>query len=178
MKKLLQLTLACAGVGIMWLSGTSCGTDYNATPNMPGMDTMKNYMRGDFTAMLDGVNFIADMKYVSDVTTDGVRNISITGEMHSFDKNPKYFQTITLTISDYKGPNTYPIQFGVAGIYTKTEEGTPTPYLAKYGDSIAAITITQDGSVMEGSFNLVVAPNGLGNDDNHTITNGVFKVPK
>lgn len=179
MKKIIQLTLVCASIGILWLSGASCSTEYDAAPGVPGRDTMKNYMRGDFTALIGTENYIADMKYVSDTKDENdIRSINITGIMYSFDKNPKNFQTISLSISDYKGPGVYPIQLGTAGTYIRTDENVPTQYLAKTGDTLALIQITQDRGNMVGTFNFVVAPNGIGEQDNHAITNGAFNVPK
>jgi len=178
MKKFLQLVMVCAGVGIVSLS-TSCSTkDYDAGPTFPGRDTIKNSMRGDFTANINGVAFKAENKYASDITQGGVRSISISGVMDSYDKDPKNNQTISLYIANYTGPNTYVIQNGVAGSYINMEENVPTTYLAKTGDTVALIQITSDAGNLQGKFNFVVAPNGLGTADNISITDGSFDVPK
>ena len=178
MKKILQLVMVCAGIGIFALSSTSCSTEYDANPAIPGRDTMKNPMRGDFTATVEGVTFVANSKYVSDNTIDGVRTITISGTMDSYDKDPKYNQSISLAITNYNGPNTYPIQFGVSGVYVSREEGVAKTYLAKAGDTAAYITITNDAGSLSGSFNFVVAPNGLGTADNININNGSFNISK
>lgn len=177
MKKILQLAFVCAGFGIL-TAATSCSSVYDATPEIPGRDTVKNAMRGDFTAIVDGVNFVANWKYASDVTVDGVRTISLSGIMDSQTKDPTTNQTITLSITNYAGPNTYPIQMGTAGTYTVLDKGVATTYLAKTGDTTATITITGDQGNLKGSFNFVTAPNGLGEADNHPVTAGSFDVPK
>ena len=178
MKKILQLVMVCTGVGIIAMS-TSCSTKkYDADPSVPGRDTMKTYMRGDFTANINGVSFDAHTKYASDITVDGTRSLSIAGIMDSYNKDPETNQTISLSIANYTGPNTYPIQFGVAGSYISLDGGVPTTYLAKTGDTIASITITSDGSNLKGTFKFVVAPNGMGEADNISISDGAFDVPK
>jgi hypothetical protein len=177
MKKIFQLALVCAGIGIVAAS-TSCSSSYDATPSIPGRDTIKNALRGNFTATVDGVEFVANAKYASDKTVDGVRTIIISGVMDSKAKDPKSNQTISLSITNYEGPKTYPIQFGTAGVYTVQKEGVYTTYLAKTGDTMAMVNITKDQGDLEGTFNFVVAPNGLGTADNHNVTNGTFSVPK
>lgn len=177
MKRILQLALVCAGLGII-VAGTSCSSAYDATPDIPGRDTMKNPLRGDFTAMIEGVYFVANSKYVSDQTVSGVRTLSITGIMDSKIKNPNTHQTITLSITNYNGPGTYPIQLGTAGTYINTDKGASATYLAKTGDTTALISITQDQTNVEGTFNFVVAPNGMGNADNFHVTSGAFNIPK
>lgn len=177
MKKIFQLAFVCAGFGILTMAA-SCSSNYDATPDIPGRDTTKNAMRGDFTAIVDGVNFTANWKYTSDVTMNGVRTISISGIMDSKVKDPQTNQTISLTITNYMGPGTYPIQLGTAGMYTNMVDGVATSYLAKTGDSAAVITITADQGNMQGTFNFVTAPNGLGDADNHPVTAGSFDVPK
>ena len=177
MKKILQLALVCAGIGIFAVS-TSCSSTYDATPAVPGRDTMKNPLRGDFTAFVDGTNFVANSKYVSDQTSGGVRTITVTGVMDSKEKDPANNQTITLSITNYTGPKTYPIQSGTAGSYIVLEDGTPTSYLAKTGDTLALINVTNDAGSLEGTFNFVVAPNGIGTANNHTVSGGSFNITK
>lgn len=178
MKRVLQLALVCAGIGLFALSTSSCSSEYDATPAVPGRDTIKNPMRGDFTAVVDGGTFVANSKYVSDQTANGVRTLIISGVMDSKEKDPKNNQAISLTISNYMGPGTYPIQMGTVGLYTIQSDGTYTPFLAKTGDESFVITITKDQGDVEGTFNFVVAPNGMGNANNHTISTGVFSIPK
>ena len=177
MKKIFQLALVCAGIGIVAAS-TSCSSVYDATPSIPGRDTIKNALRGDFTATVDGVEFVGNAKYASDQTVNGVRTITISGVMDSKAKDPKTNQTISLSITNYEGPKTYPIQFGTAGSYIVQDEGVYTTYLAKTGDTMALINITKDQGNLEGTFNFVVAPNGMGTANNHSVTNGSFSVPK
>jgi hypothetical protein len=176
MKRILQLALVCAGLGII-VAGTSCSSAYDATPDIPGRDTMKNPLRGEFTATLDGVYFSANSKYVSDQTVGGVRTLTITGIMDSEKKDPQTNKTISLSISNYNGPGTYPIQLGTAGSYTYRDKGVATTYLAKV-DSAAMITITQDQTDVQGTFNFDVAPGGMGTADNHSVYGGTFNIPK
>jgi hypothetical protein len=181
MKKILQLSLLCATVGIGSLSLTSCSSsEYDATPEIPGRDTIKNDLRGEFTATVDGTNFIAEMKGARiHVSEEGIKSISIYGTMDSYNKDPETNQTIVLSIADYQGPNIYPIQFGNSGTYVVKEKDKPTrTYLAKTGDSALMIQITADNDNLEGNFNFVVAPDGIGDADNHSITSGKFTVPK
>lgn len=177
MKRILQLALLCAGIGI-FAASTSCSSTYDATPEIPGRDTMKNPLRGNFTATVDGVTFVANSKYVSDQTNDGVRTLTISGVMDSPNKDPQTNQTITLSITNYNGIGSYVIQSGTAGLYTVLDDGEPTLYRAKSNDTAAVITVTSDQGNVQGSFNFVVAPNGLGTADNHAISGGSFDIPK
>lgn len=176
MRKILQLGLVCAGIGII-AAASSCSKPYNAAP-YPGQDTTKNTFRGSFTATIDGEAFSAENKWASDVTDNGLRTITVSGVMDSKAKDPSTNQTISLSISDYKGPGSYPIVFGTAGSYIVLDKGTPTSYLAKTGDTLALIQITNDAGTIDGTFNFVVAPNGIGESDNHNVNNGAFSVPK
>lgn len=176
MKKILHLGLVIASIGII-AAATSCSTAYNAAP-YPGQDTTKNAFRGDFTANIEGVVFVANSKYAYDHTTDGIRTISVSGIMDSKAKDPKNNQTISLSITNYNGPGVYPIQMGTVGTYINLVDGVPTSYLAKTGDTVALIQITNDQGTIDGTFNFVVAPNGIGTTDNHNVSNGAFSVPK
>lgn len=177
MKKILQLALVCAGIGL-FAAATSCSSEYDAMPEVPGRDTIKNPLRGDFTAMVDGVNFVANSKSVSDMTVGGVRSLSISGVMDSKTKDPSTFQSITLSINNYQGPGAYPIQSGTAGTYLTVYQGESTTYLAKSGDTAAVIIITQDAPNVKGTFDFVVAPGGMGTSDNHSVSGGSFDIPK
>jgi hypothetical protein len=177
MKKILQLGLVCASIGIITASTSCSSTDYNAFP-YPGQDTTKNSFRGNFTATIDGVAFVADNKYVTDATSNNIRTISISGEMDNFNKDPTSDQTISLSITNYKGPGVYPIQSGTAGGYIDLVKNTPTVYVAKTGDTLAMINITNDQGSFDGTFSFTVAPNGLGSSDNHNVSGGSFSVPK
>lgn len=177
MKKILQLVMLCAGIGVFALS-SSCSTEYDATPEVPGLENQKNPLRGDFTAVVEGVDFKASSKYVTDQTVDGVRTLIITGVMDSQEKDPKKNQTITLMISNYAGPNTYLIQSGTSGTYIRMEDNVPVTYLAKSTGEDAYITIGGDAGNVTGSFSFVVAPGGMGSADNITVTSGAFNIPK
>lgn len=177
MKKILQLALVCAGIGI-FAAATSCSSVYDAAPEIPGRDTIKNPLRGNFTATIEGAYFEANAKYASDVTAGGVRTITVSGVMDSKTKDPKTNQTLTLSITNYNGPGTYPIQLGTAGAYIVTDKGASNTYLAKTGDTSAVIVITQDNPNLEGTFNFVVAPGGMGTANNYNVNNGVFSIPK
>ena len=176
MKKILLFGLVCAGVGIIALS-SSCQKNYDALA-YPGQDTTKNTFRGSFTAVVDGVAFSAENKYAHDTTISNIRTITVSGVMDSYDKDPKTNQSIAFTISDYKGPGSYYISPGVAGIYVNQVNGTYTTYIAKAADSANVITITNDAGTIDGTLNFAVAPNGLGTSDNHNVATGVFSVPK
>jgi hypothetical protein len=176
MKKILQLGLVCAGIGIIALS-SSCSKDYNALA-YPGQDTTKNTFRGSFSATIDGVAFSAENKVAYDNTNNNIRTISVSGVIDSYDKDPKTNQSLSLSITNYKGPGVYPIIQGTAGIYINQVNGTYTNYLAKTGDTLALIQITNDAGTIDGTFNFTVAPNGIGTADNHQITSGSFSVPK
>jgi hypothetical protein len=177
MKKIFQLALVCAGIGIITAS-TSCSSTYDATPTIPGRDTIKTGLRGDFTATVQGVEFVANTKYVTDQTASGVRTLVISGVMDSKAKDPKTNQTISLSISPYEGPKAYPIQMGSAGVYINMKENASAAYLAKANDTNNVIIITQDAGEVKGTFNFVVAPGGIGTADNINIGNGSFSIPK
>lgn len=167
----------CAGLGLA-LFTSSCGDDYDAYPTVPGKDTMRNPMLGDFKATVDGVEFIADSKYISDVTTDGVRSVVITGVMDSYNKNPKSNTTITLNITHYEGPNTYPIGWNNIATLIKLEDGVTRVYKAKAEGDESYISISADADRLQGSFKFTVAPDGVGNVDTIPITSGEFNIPK
>jgi len=176
MKKILQLGLVCVGLGITALS-TSCQKNYDALA-YPGQDTTKNTLRGTFTATIDGVAFSADNKYASDVTNNNIRTITVSGVMDSYDKDPLNNQSLALSITNYTGPKVYPIVYGTAGVYINQVNGVSTSFLAKTGDTLALIQITNDVGTIDGTFNFVVAPNGIGTANNHNVSNGSFSVPK
>lgn len=177
MKKFIQLAFVCLGIGVLSAS-TSCSSNYDATPEVPGKDTIRNPFQGDFTAVVNGVNFIAETKGYQDATVGGVRVLTVYGVMNDAKKNPNSNQSINLSINNYNGPGLYYIQSGVAGVYTILDNGTPKVYLAKANDSANLIQITADGDKVEGTFNFVVAPNGLGDDDKQNISDGKFSIPK
>lgn len=176
MKKILQLALVCGGFGLIAMS-TSCSKDYNSLA-YPGQDTTKNTFRGTFTASVDGDFFSAENKWAHDTTIDNVRTITVSGVMDSKAKDPTTNRSIALSITNYMGPGTYVIQYGTAGVYINQDKGVSTSYAAKTGDTLALINITNDQGSLDGNFSFVVAPNGLGESDNHNITDGSFSVPK
>ncbi|WP_118976177.1 hypothetical protein [Taibaiella koreensis] len=178
MKKILQLAVLCAGIGLFAVSSSSCSSQYDATPQVPGRDTIKNPLRGTFTAVVDGETFVANSKYVNDATVNGVRTLMVSGVMDSKAKDPKNNKAISMTITNYMGPGTYPIQMGTVGLYAVQSDGTYTNFLAKTGDETFVVTITKDQGDVEGTFNFVVAPGGMGTADNHTISSGTFSIPK
>ncbi|RYZ40054.1 MAG: hypothetical protein EOP49_29810 [Sphingobacteriales bacterium] len=178
MRKILQLALICTGIGIVAASGTSCSSVYDATPAVPGRDTIKNPLRGTFTATLDGVEFVANSKYVSDQTINGTRTLTVTGVMDSPNKDPETNKTLSFTITNYEGPKTYEIQSNVVGLYVYQEKGVSTSFLARNGDPAWTVTITKDQGDVEGTFNWVVAPGGVGTADNHNVSNGSFSISK
>jgi len=178
MRKILQLALICAGFGLVAASGTSCSTAYDATPAVPGRDTIKNPLRGTFTATLDGVEFVANAKYVSDQTVNGVRTLTVTGVMDSPNKDPETNKTLSFTITNYEGPKTYDISSNVVGMYIYKEKNVATTFLARNGEPEWTVTITNDVGNIEGTFNWVVAPGGIGTADNHNVNNGSFSISK
>ncbi len=78
----------------IFAAATSCSSVYDAAPEIPGRDTIKNPLRGEFTATVEGIYFAANSKYVSDQTVGGVRTLTITGIMDSKIKDPSTNQTI------------------------------------------------------------------------------------
>lgn len=177
MKKVLQLALVCLSIGLLSAS-TSCSSNYDAAPEVPGRDTIRNPFQGDFTAVVNGINFIADSKGYQDATVGGTRVLTVYGIMNSSNKNPRYNTSINLSINNYNGPGIYTIQPGVVGTYIVLDDGTPKPYLAKAGDTTSIIQIVADGDKIEGKFNFVGAPDGLGEADNQRIADGSFSIPK
>ncbi|PSK92765.1 hypothetical protein [Taibaiella chishuiensis] len=176
MKKFIQLAFVCLSIGVLSAS-TSCSSNYDATPDVPGKDTMRNPFQGDFTAVVNGVNFIAETKGYQDATVGGIRVLTVYGIMNSANKDPKSNTSINLNINNYNGPGVYYIQQGVAGVYTILNNGTPTAFLARV-DSANMITVTGDGDKIEGSFNFTVTPDGLENPNQQNIADGKFSIPK
>ncbi len=175
---MLRLASIFAGIGFFALTAVSCSSTYDATPDVPGKDTIKNTMRGEFTAVVDGVPFSADLKTFEDHTIEEIRNLVVIGEQFNYDRDPNFGKSISISISNYAGPNTYLIDWSTVGTYANIENGEISFYQAKAGDSLASVTITQDGDRLEGTFNFIVAPNGTGDADNHVIAEGKFSIPK
>jgi len=179
MKKIFPLALIFAALAVF---SVSCSTKYDASPQVPGKDTTRNPFQGDFTATINGVQFTADTKYFTDQSHDNIRSISISGVQDNYDKDPTTNKTIVITIPDYTGPHAYAVDGGFSGGATATyivmDSGVVTTYMAKPNDTLSVVNITNGGDKWEGTFNLVVAPNGTGDDDNYTITNGSFSIPK
>lgn len=177
MKKFIQLAFVCLSIGVLSAS-TSCSSNYDAAPDVSGKDTIRNPMQGDFTAVVNGLNFIADTKGFQDATVGGIRVLTVYGVMNSPKKDPKYNTSINLNINNYNGPGVYVIQPGTLGTYIVLDNGTPRPYISKAGDTTSMIQITADGDKIEGNFNFVAAPNGLGEADNQNVAEGKFSIPK
>lgn len=178
MKKFFYLALVCVSIGLLSASTTSCSSNYDAMPDVPGKDTIRNPLQGDFTAVVNGINFIADSKAYQDATVGGVRVLTVYGIMNGVKKDPKYNTSINLSISNYNGPGVYIIQPGVMGTYIVLNDGVPNAYLSKAGDTTAMIQITADGENIEGKFNFTAAPNGMGEADNQSVAEGYFSIPK
>ncbi len=177
MRKIVQLALTCAGLGL-FTGATSCGTDYDATPEIEGKDTIKNRLRGEFKAMIDGVQFIADSKVIQDYMVNDMRTISLSAVQDNYNKDPKIFSSITISISNYVGPGEYPIRFDVAGVYTNVDSSGTHSYYAQASDSsLSVINITSDADKLEGTFSFVTKSTGTGGAPIY-ITNGSFNVPK
>ncbi len=183
MTKLFRLALFCAGIGLA-LGSSSCSSEYDAYPMVPGKDTIRNAFLGELTAVVSGVQFIADTKYYTDNTTDNIRSISVSGVMFSEDKKVGYNQTISFSIYNYEGPNTYLVGEGAVGTYTLQEEGKNYTYSAVASEE-SFVTITSDGSNIEGSFRFVlpVTDTVPGNDSIPgggviSISNGRFSIPR
>jgi hypothetical protein len=177
MKKFIQLAFVCLSIGVISAS-TSCSSNYDAAPEVPGKDTIRNPMQGDFTAVVNGINFIADTKGYQDATVGGIRVLTVYGIMNSPKKDPKYNTSINLNINNYNGPGVYTIQPGILGTYIVLDNGTPKAYISKAGDSASYIQIVTDGEKIEGKFNFIGAPDGLGGADNQSIADGNFSIPK
>lgn len=176
MKKFIQLAFVCLSIGVLSAS-TSCSSNYDATPEVPGKDTIRNPFQGDFTAVVNGVNFIAETKGYQDATVGGIRVLTVYGIMNSANKDPKTNTSINLSINNYNGPGVYYIQQGVAGVYNVLNNGTPSSFLAKV-DSANLITVSADGDKIEGSFNFTATPDGTGDVNQQSIADGKFSIPK
>ncbi|MFT4061769.1 MAG: VCBS domain-containing protein [Edaphocola sp.] len=176
MKKFLQLSLLCAGLGIATLS-SSCTSEYDATPGVAGRDTISTYLRGDFTATVDGESFVAFTKSAEITSDNDVRTLTVVGQMDSEDKDPNSNKTLYLYITNYQGAGSYPIASGVSGTYQVLEDGVSTSYLAKGNDTTALIIVNSDNGTVSGTFNFTVAPNGTGTSNNHSVVDGKFSIP-
>jgi len=179
MRKIFPLALVFAAVSLLSIS---CSTDYDASPEVAGKDTIRNPFQGDFTAIVNGVQFTADTKSFTDNTVNNIRSVSFSGTQDSYNKDPKTNSTITVVIPNYTGPHSYAVDGGMSGggtgMYIAMDSGTTKNYVAKPNDSLSVINITSDGDKWEGSFNFVAAPSGSGDADNIIISQGSFSIPR
>jgi len=176
MKKI--LLLACAVLG-MNLCFTSCSSDYDASPEVNNSG-VRNPLQGTFTATINGVPFIADEKYFSDTSINGIRSISVAGLSYNPDKNPEKNTTVSLFIPDYNGAHSYMVDgMSSSGMYTIKDSANIMNFVAVTNDTLSMITITSDGGSLEGNFNFKVVPSGSNpNHDTITIAEGNFSIPR
>jgi len=157
---------------------SSCSTTYDATPQIPGKDTIRNPFQGDFTATIDGEQFTANTKYITDMSNDGMRYVSISGQQFNYNMDTTRYKIITLSIFDYQGPKTYYLNEGVSGIYSNIDSNITTNYTTAQSDTLSAITITSDQASWQGQFNLMVIHTSDTEKDTMYLSNGQFNIPK
>src|SRR5690606_35755086 len=116
MKNMFRLASLIAGIGLLTFSFTSCSSDYDATPDVAGKDTMKNTLRGEFTAVIDGMPYTAQNKTYQDQTIEETRSLTIVGSHFAAATKGKDGQVITLNIHNYTGPNSYVIDWSTNGV--------------------------------------------------------------
>lgn len=172
MKKLLSVFLI-AGLAF---GAVSCSSEYDATPELEKGD-VKNQLRGEMTAMLnDTLAFEADTKSYTLTSVEGINAVAISGTEFSEDKDPNFSKTITLSIGDYLGPNTYTFGFTAMAVLTVLEDGVTVQYMADAAED-AYITITQDGDKWEGNFQFT-ARRQDGQGEAMRVMQGKFSIPK
>lgn len=175
MKRTLLIAFAFIGLNLCF---SSCSSNYDANP-VVNNSGVRNPMQGTFTAEVNGVPFIADEKTVFDTTFSNTRFVSITGLAFSVDKDPKKFQTITLTIPDFTGAHSYTPDGFINGMYIVTDSAYVQTFNSVTGDTMSHITITQAGATWAGTFSFKVVPTGSNpNHDTITIAQGDFSIPK
>lgn len=175
MKKTLLLAFAFLGLNLCF---TSCSSDFDANPETDYND-IRNPLQGSFTAMVNGVQFIADEKGIIDSSFNDFRVLSISGRAYSPDKEPQKYQVINLAISDYSGPRAYALDGNASGQYVITDSNNVQLFMSYAGDTLSMINITKDDGTLEGNFNFRVVPTGNNqNQDTITIAEGNFSIPK
>lgn len=109
MKKILQTLAFIAFSGIIF---NSCGKPYEPVKEDQNVD-QSNPLRGDFECYLyDGsTHYVADEKWVKDITVDGSRSLSIHTKEYSDSMDPNVYKSISLGIANFQGTGTYPIDF-------------------------------------------------------------------
>lgn len=165
--------IACFG-----LLFSSCATDYNATPENTDKGEVRNDFQGDFRAIIDTVDYLAELKYYTDNTVEGIRSITVSGVMQSKKRDPETFQNITLMISNFEGPGIYPIDGLTTATYLNSVEGEKYLYIAKQEMEENTITITDVDSKIEGSFNFTVEGGEEGQNRLLDIKGGSFSIPR
>lgn len=172
MKKMFSLFLY-AGLAF---GAVSCSSEYDASPELD-KDDIKSQLRGEMTAVLqDTLPFDADTKTYFHTNEEGISTLSVSGMEFSEDKDPNYSKSITLTISDYQGPETYIPGLNAMAMYNVVEDGVLLSYLSETNDE-SYITITQDGDKWEGSFQFVVRRQD-GQGEAVRVKQGSFSIPK
>lgn len=175
MKKTI-LSLLAVITGITWLTfSTSCQKDYNATT---ADDTMivRNPMQGQFSCLLNGIYYEADLKYYWD--TAGT--LSISTERFSPDKSERVYKTLAFTIHPYELPGTYKTSSGkVQGAYVNVDSFQTDNYYIVSVDTFENVTVTDNSGSVKGNFFFTLRPVGATDDSQDIkVTNGAFDIPK
>lgn len=176
MRKFLLLAVTLLSINSLI---TSCSSSYDPEPKTNNSN-VRNPLQGTFTATVNGVKYIASEKTVTDTTIGGTRMVTISGISFSADRNPAVFQTMNLIIPKYTGAHAYNLNGTDAnGQYILTDSGNVTIMKAYAGDTLAKITISQDGTNWAGSFNFTAVTQGnVQKVDTVTIAEGSFSIPK
>lgn len=175
MKKILLVAIALLGANLYF---ASCSSKYDANPTVNNSG-VRNPMQGDFTATIDGDSFIANEKTFTDTTDDNdIRYLSIVGLAYSADMDPVKSKTIALIIPNYLGPRSYAMDGLVTGELFISDSLGIHAYTTFPGDTLSLITLTDDGSTLEGSFYFRVLPAQNNSLDTISIANGSFKIPR
>lgn len=155
----------------------SCSTSYDATPGLDKSD-IRNPFQGEFTGELNGVLFTADIKSFFDTTFINSRYVSLSGTQFTQDRDTMRNKTIQLVINNYEGPKVYYTQNTFSGAYIDLDSNVVRNYHSVSGDTVSAISVTNDQDRWAGTFNLMVVNNTAGVQDTIFISNGKFDIPK
>lgn len=146
MRSIIKLLAVASTVAL-----ASCSKEYK-----PIKDHQPNTLRGFFTADFgNGDLFEADQQLATKTYHEqaGVTSLQITGIEHSYNKDPKTFRNITLSVGVYEGPKWYSLEYGNAAVLLKNYNNDAQIFNHKPFDPDSYISVESDnGGKLTGSF--------------------------
>lgn len=169
MRSIIKLLAVASAVAL-----ASCSKEYK-----PIKGDQPNTLRGFLTADLgNGDLFAADQQLATKTYHEqaGVTSLQITGTEHSYNKDPKTYRNITLSIGAYEGPKWYSLEYGNGAVLVKNYNTDMQVFTHKQFDPDSYISIESDnGGKLAGSFYFI----GVRQLNNHTeeifVSQGKFE---